>query len=1041
MADLISEIVSQEAFDQVKELTAQMQVLYNITDKVIALAAGNNKVIDTNSVKGANDAVENYNKTQQKLIETESERLTIETKLKENEAKMAASITVSSKAVDEAKRIWKAFALGNEELADRIAEATIKLEEQKQKLKDAKNATNYKQVLAQTTVETAKLKAEISEYTKEMKRNIQQMDVSEDSVKYMSVLLAQATDQWSKLSEQERNSDFGVQFTASINELDAKLKGLEGSVGNYKRMVGGYLITGESMRSQLREIIQALAEEKLKMDGASDAIRAQEAEVKRLANTVGVNSSEYQESKVKLDGMKLGLQQATAAMTELEKEGGKIQDAMGDARTAIKGMADDAGNSKAVAEGVGVLANSFQVFQAGMAAVGLEGEDMMKVYAKMMILQQGFNSLTQITNALQSESVLRLKLKNIWDKASLVFTQKKTSATIQAAAATGGLAAAEGVATTTSWTLAGSIKAVGAAIKSIPVVGWILAAVAALATLTVLLYKHISAEKEMTAEQVKRKQLAKDLTEINQKTNESTLENVTRVKLLQKELVKVAKGSKEYQSIVKEINTLTGSQFDTIKATPAEIAKGTAAWVQQYKIRAKAEATIQKIVENELEFEKLRNEYFQSGTAPDRRREIAEQLKMYGLTKDQVDDLVQSTNKYKDATTSDKKGFFNQSKSYWDTAKKGMQSVNDGLEKQITLEGMLSDGKGGTNKVTTEKAVTKEKFDQLKLERLLIELRLTGVEQEEALRSSKINQLKKDKALAIAADPKNEVEITKQYALEMEKVWNEHAVNIATIQKKITEDQTKTTTDRVEILEVLIDRTYSYIDAINALAAAEGKMNEGDKEKANQLLKDRISATGDMAIQFGELGKAITQNIKDEKERIKIEQRIAEVQVAINGAIAISQILIDKGDSYTKAVRIIANLAAVTTGIIAAENAIKQANSVSTYAEGTDYHKGGAALMGEGVKNNQYQPELLTIGGKSTWITEPTYFPNLPVGAQVTPLSDMKQESNMNDIWLEKLYNKQGGNVQIDVSGNLMARFKTDSKSLHFANKLFYIKN
>ena len=113
----------------------------------------------------------------------------------------------------------------------------------------------------------------------------------------------------------------------------------------------------------------------------------------------------------------------------------------------------------------------------------------MKVYAKMMIIQQGFNSLTQITNALQAESTLRLKLKLVWEKAALVFTQKKTAATVAetaaetgniaattgAAAATAGLATAETVATKTSWTLAGSIKAVGVAIKSIPVVGWILA--------------------------------------------------------------------------------------------------------------------------------------------------------------------------------------------------------------------------------------------------------------------------------------------------------------------------------------------------------------------------------------------------------------------------------------------------------------------------------------------------------------------------------------------------------------------------------------
>ena len=126
--------------------------------------------------------------------------------------------------------------------------------------------------------------------------------------------------------------------------------------------------------------------------------------------------------------MKMGLQPSHSRNECNGNEGGEIKDAMDDANVSIQNMANDAGNTAAMSQGVGVLADSFSVFQAGMAAVGLGGEDMMKVYAKMMILQQGFNSLTQITNALQSESVLMLKLKAIWQKAVLVFTQQQAAA-------------------------------------------------------------------------------------------------------------------------------------------------------------------------------------------------------------------------------------------------------------------------------------------------------------------------------------------------------------------------------------------------------------------------------------------------------------------------------------------------------------------------------------------------------------------------------------------------------------------------------------
>jgi hypothetical protein len=365
-------------------------------------------------------------------------------------------------------------------------------------------------------------------------------------------------------------------------------------------------------------------------------------------------------------------------------------------------------------------------------------------------------------------------------------------------------------------------------------------------------------------------------------------------------------------------------------------------------------------------------------------------------------------------------------------SKENVEDTNTQLEKQITLEGMLSDNKGGTDKVTKEKAVTKEKIDQLKYERLLIEMRLTGIEQEDAIRSARINQLKKDRANAVAADPNNEVTINKTYALEIEKVWNEHAENIKAIEENRTESMRKFSEERTNIIKNERDEIRA---AGEEYAAMVQKMIDVQPAKLGQKQADAITSITDSVIG---LGQTRAQYIKDEKQRVKVEQGLALVQVLITQGVVLAQMSLAqiKADPYTYVPRLIAAAAAIVGTFVTAISSINQANSVQAYAQGTDYHKGGAAIVGEGG-----QPEMITVAGRNTWITEPTYIPNLPTGASVTPLSDMKQESNMNDIWLEKLYNKQGGNVQIDVSGNLMARFKKDSKSIYFANKLFYIKN
>ena len=123
-------------------------------------------------------------------------------------------------------------------------------------------------------------------------------------------------------------------------------------------------------------------------------------------------------------------------------------------------------------------------------------------------------------------------------------------------------------------------------------------------------------------------------------------------------------------------------------------------------------------------------------------------------------------------------------------------------------------------------------------------------------------------------------------------------------------------------------------------------------------------------------------------------------------------------------------MAAVAAGFIQAEQAIAKAKSVSAYAEGTDYHRGGAALIGEGG-----QPEFVQTNAKSFWVDQPTIFYDLPVGASVTPLSDMQSNDETVEL-LRELVNKDGSQVNIDVSGRILPTLIKDGRVIRFANKL-----
>ncbi len=778
--ELIDAVISDKAFEQIKKLLDQLTL---VDKKMVSLI----EIVDKSrtsfqSATGFSKINEEYTKlynSTEKLKESGVERLDLERQIKASGDKMAAAVNVQSEAIDKLRLKNERLARTEVELIAKIQEKQIRLKEIDDTLKKTSGMEKYSKELGvetgQLKIEQAQLKSEVADLNLEFKRQIESQKYAQDSMKGMSVALNQLKGQFALFTEEQRDSDFGKEMANQINILDEKLKGLDKSIGVNGRNVGNYEVSQKSLKMQLREIVQELALHKLNYDKQKEALIDQEKEVNNLAKSKGKESAEYQKANNKLTSMRNGYENTGIVMAELEKKGGELKDAFDDASGAVQRMSDDAGNTKALSEGVGVLGDSFSLLQAGMAAFGAENEDLMQVYAKMMIVQQGFNSLTQITNAFQEESMLRLKVKSIWQKVSLVFTQKQvaaqakevvtttaetiaeevnTAAKVENVTATGGatvatteMAAAQTVATKTGGKLSIAIKAVGTSIKSIPGIGWILAAIAAVTAITVLIYKNATAEKALSYEQIRRKKIQEDLNEISMTANENTLESVTKVNMYVSELNNVKKGSKEWKGIVSEINSLTGLQLDAIKASKSEIEKVTAVWINQFKIRAKAEATIQMIVQSELDYYKTRNEILDPKTDFDRREEL---IKTLTLLPEEIENLKDWQQKYKDADNLvgiSEAERLRQKEEAWkntlrllDTAKYKLNQNNEEIANDIDLIGSLPQ-----KTADSSNKVVKEFKTQYEIEKQIIDLRLTGTDKEIAASESKINQLKQER--------------------------------------------------------------------------------------------------------------------------------------------------------------------------------------------------------------------------------------------------------------------------------------------------------
>lgn len=199
-----------------------------------------------------------------------------------------------------------------------------------------------------------------------------------------------------------------------------------------------------------------------------------------------------------------GIDEQSEAYKALVNELGRLQDIQGDIAQQGKILANDEAKFQGVLQGLSGLAGGFSAATGAMALFGEENEELQRVMAKVQAVMAVTMGMQQVAQTLNKDSAFRLvtlnRLKKTWTKLTRIATgadlaeaaAKKAVATssVEAAGAETADAAAKGVgtvaagtATVANFTLAGAIRAVGVAISSIPVFGWILAGIGTLIAL------------------------------------------------------------------------------------------------------------------------------------------------------------------------------------------------------------------------------------------------------------------------------------------------------------------------------------------------------------------------------------------------------------------------------------------------------------------------------------------------------------------------------------------------------------------------------
>lgn len=423
-----------------------------------------------------------------------------------------------------------------------------------------------------------------------------------------------------------------------LNDEYDRLMKLSGSAFENKNFKAS-----DEYQKEARDVKALIFARKQVIKQAEDqAKKLQEVEnrLQKEASEVAKNTQQHESLRQKIKALKEemadlianGIDEQSDAYKKLSAELGRLTDIQGDIAQQGNVLANDEQQIAGLVQGLGGLSGAFSAAQGAVALFGDENEDLQKIMLKVQSLMAITMGLQQVQQTLNKDSAFQLVtlngLREWWNKllaigagemvadtaatgmntASQVANATATSADAAAkqakAGAATGAAIAEGAdtaatsanavaataGTAANISLAGAFRMVGAAIKSIPVFGWIAAGIGVL----IGVISHFRSEAKKANEEFKEHQ--KMLDDSRKKYAEASVE----IDNYSQKIDHFNGNKRQEKKLVEELNSKYGTAlgyYDSLSKWKDVLKTKGEAYCQMLMKEAEAQAILSKYTE------------------------------------------------------------------------------------------------------------------------------------------------------------------------------------------------------------------------------------------------------------------------------------------------------------------------------------------------------------------------------------------------------------------------------------------------------------
>lgn len=383
-----------------KQLQSVLQQIDNIKRAIID---ANNHIGET--AKRIDDATARVTSVQAKFITPQTESIQPSTSVRAN----ASTITQTTNALQEQSDAYVGLRMEYEEYMNSVEHNTIKMLKLKDEIQGYNNTLRQLEMgtpsqknqsrIVEITKQLEEAKIRLAQVRSELKAGLKLQVAAPDSMDALNQQLGKMREFYRSLTEEERNSPFGIELANGIAQADQRIKELDASIGNHQRNIGNYASGLQSIRAEQRGIIGEIAT-------LTMAYREMTAAEQQSANGTALKDK----------------------IEELTTKAAQLKDVMADTNRAISSQANDTSSFTAISEGINLLISGYGLAKGAAEMLGMSEDDLIAVQTKLQAAFVASNALISMQKTLQKESTLMQGISILQTKAAAKAINIKTAA-------------------------------------------------------------------------------------------------------------------------------------------------------------------------------------------------------------------------------------------------------------------------------------------------------------------------------------------------------------------------------------------------------------------------------------------------------------------------------------------------------------------------------------------------------------------------------------------------------------------------------------